>query len=409
VIRNRDRQIGCGQPVLPRYERITFHKELISLPGKPLAAFVCPGHPLLDATIDLILERYRDLLRRGAVLVDPREDSPEEMRVLFYIEDTIQDARTDRQGHRRIVARQMQFVEMNKAGQMQTAGYAPYLDYRPVSQEERHVIERELAAEWLKEGLEDKARSFAIEQLVPKQFDEIKRFKEELVARTMSAVKDRLTKEINYWDHRAEELKAQELAGRPNARINSGKARERANELEARLNKRLQELEQERRLSPLPPVVAGGALVIPIAMLQQLQGQSQVQPARNAKDTQRIERLAMEAVIALERDQGHEPKDVSADKCGYDVESHIPAEGRLLFIEVKGRVVGASTVTVTKNEILTGLNKPDSFILAIVEVDGDVAKKPVYIRQSFKKELDFGVTSVNYSLPELMTLAKASR
>lgn len=71
VIRNRDRLIGADQPVLANYERITFEKDLISIQGNPLAEFVCPGHPLLDATIDLITERYRDLLRRGAVLVDP--------------------------------------------------------------------------------------------------------------------------------------------------------------------------------------------------------------------------------------------------------------------------------------------------------------------------------------------------
>ena len=69
-IRNRDREIGDGEPVLARYERIAFEKDLVASPGQPLAAFVCPGHPLLDATIDLILERHRDLLRRGAVLVD---------------------------------------------------------------------------------------------------------------------------------------------------------------------------------------------------------------------------------------------------------------------------------------------------------------------------------------------------
>src|SRR4029077_21021758 len=66
-IRNRDRVIGVGDPVLPRYERITFEKDLIAPPGESLAAFVCPGHPLLDAVLDLSLERHRDLLRRGAV------------------------------------------------------------------------------------------------------------------------------------------------------------------------------------------------------------------------------------------------------------------------------------------------------------------------------------------------------
>ena len=69
----RPRRSAAASPVLTRYERITFEKDLISVPGKPLAAFVCPGHPLLDATIDLILERHRDLLKRGAVLVDPTD------------------------------------------------------------------------------------------------------------------------------------------------------------------------------------------------------------------------------------------------------------------------------------------------------------------------------------------------
>ena len=45
----------------------------------------------------------------------------------------------------------------------------------------------------------------------------------------------------------------------------------------------------------------------------------------------------------------------------------MPGTGRLRFIEVKGRVAGADTITVTKNEILYSLNKPDDFILAIVE------------------------------------------
>jgi superfamily II DNA/RNA helicase len=57
-VRNRDRLIGIGEPVLPRYERIAFEKPLVAPPGQPLAAFVCPGHPLLDATIDLTLERH---------------------------------------------------------------------------------------------------------------------------------------------------------------------------------------------------------------------------------------------------------------------------------------------------------------------------------------------------------------
>src|SRR6185295_16297379 len=96
-IRNRDRLIGAGDPVLPRYERIAFEKPLIAPQGLPLAAFVCPGHPLLDATIDIVIERDRDLLRRGAVLVDER-DWGEDPRLLCYLEHAIQDASLTRSG-----------------------------------------------------------------------------------------------------------------------------------------------------------------------------------------------------------------------------------------------------------------------------------------------------------------------
>ena len=92
-------------------------------------------------------------------------------------------------------------------------------------------------------------------------------------------------------------------------------------------------------------------------------------------------------------------------KLGYDIESRIPGTGKLRFIEVKGRETGADTITVTRNEILYSLNKPDDFILAIVEFDGD-NHRVHYIRQPFKREPDFGVTSVNYSFAELLSRAQ---
>ena len=105
-VRNRDRLIGIGEPVLPRYERIAFEKSLVAPQGQPLAAFVCPGHPLLDAVIDLTLERHRDLLKRGAVLIDERDEG-DRPRVLFYLEHAVQDASLTRTGERRVVSKRM--------------------------------------------------------------------------------------------------------------------------------------------------------------------------------------------------------------------------------------------------------------------------------------------------------------
>src|SRR5207247_769544 len=112
-----------------------FEKCLVNVAGKPLAAFVCPGHPLLDATIDLTIERHRDLLKRGAVLVD-EADASDNVRALVYLEHSIQDAGIERSGNRRIVSKRLQFVEIDGAGATRSGGAAPYLDYRPLTEGE---------------------------------------------------------------------------------------------------------------------------------------------------------------------------------------------------------------------------------------------------------------------------------
>ena len=112
--------------------------------------------------------------------------------------------------------------------------------------------------------------------------------------------------------------------------------------------------------------------------------------------------IAMKAVMEAEEALGHSPRDVSEDKCGYDIESIDGQTKRLRFIEVKGRVVGADTVTITRNEIVTGINSSTSFILAIVQVNGDKPMAPVYVRTPFEREPDFDVTSVNYKLNEML-------
>jgi SNF2 family DNA or RNA helicase len=404
-IRNRDRLIGIGEPVLPRYERIAFEKSLVAIQGQSLAAFVCPGHPLLDATIDLTLERHRDLLRRGAVLVDER-DPGTHPRVLFYLEHAIQDASLTRSGERRVISRQMLYVEIDEDGQARHLHYAPYLDYRPLAAGEPSIeqIMARPECEWITRDLEQKAQTHAIANVVPEHLAEVRNPRLELIAKTEAAVKERLTKEISYWDHHSEDLKLQEQAGKPNARLNSDEARKRADTLEARLEKRMQELKLEAQISPLPPVILGGFLVVPAGLIALMSGQPRISTT-SAADTQAAAARARAIVMDVERRLGFDPTDREYDKLGYDIESRVPGTGKLRFIEVKGRITGASTITVTKNEILYSLNKPEDFILAIVEfLDGETHRVH-YIRQPFHREPDFGVTSINYDFPEL--LAKA--
>ena len=63
---------------------------------------------------------------------------------------------------------------------------------------------------------------------------------------------------------------------------------------------------------------------------------------------------------------------------------------------------GQSTITVTRNEILYGLNQADKFILALVIIDGESHEGPYYIRKPFNQEPDWAVTSINFDIYNLM-------
>src|SRR5262249_50889479 len=153
------------------------------------------------------------------------------------------------------------------------------------------------------------------------------------IDKARAAVKDRLTKEIGYWDHRAEQLRLQEQAGKSNFRLNSQEARRRADDLQARLQKRLEHLDLEAQVSALPPVALGGLIVIPIGLVAAMTGRT---PSAQAAvvDTQAVAARARAIVMEIERRLGFDPVDRELEKLGYDIESKDGRTGKLRFLEV---------------------------------------------------------------------------
>ena len=392
-VRHRDRLIGLGEPVLRRYERVAFEKDLLTAPGQATAALLCPGHPLVDATLDLTMERGQDLLKRGTVLVDDR-DPGTKPRVLFTLQHGIRDAT-------RLISERMLTVAIDADGRTHHMGHAPHLDYRPLTTDEPDLQDVLSTPEcgWITRDLEQTAIEEAVAELVPDHVVEVRGRRTEWLGKTRAAVKDRLTKEITYWDHRANQLKLQEEAGRAGARLNSGEARRRADDLQERLQHRLAELDKEALISTLPPTVLGAFVVVPIGLLSKMVGDA---TPKQVADTQASAARARAIIMDVERDLGFEPVDREFERLGYDIESRVPGTGKLRFLEVKGRISGADNITVTKNEILTALNKPEDFILAIVVFQGEDSHEVHYLREPFSREPDFGVTSVNYKLEELI-------
>jgi hypothetical protein len=214
-----------------------------------------------------------------------------------------------------------------------------------------------------------------------------------------------LTTEINRYDLRAQELRHREQTGGKPGRHNSAQMQARADELRARLEKRLGEIELMRRVAPGAPHIVGAALILPKRLLEQAPGTPATAEANDpdAMARKEVELAAMKAVMEIEAALGFIPKDVSKDKLGWDIQSEVPATGQVRLIEVKGRRDGATDVTITKNEILASFNKPDTFFLAVVEVHPqEGAKRPKYVPRPFRREPDFGVTGVIYQLNELL-------
>ena len=257
---------------------------------------------------------------------------------------------------------------------------------------------------WINRELETQAEAYAAANVVPEHLKEIRDARMSAIDRTEAAVKDRLTKEISYWDHRAEDLKLRERAGHANARVNSREAAKRADQLQARLQQRLEELALARQISAGPPVVLGGMLVVPKGLLDRIAGRQEKKRAA-VTDTQAIAARARAIVMDVERRMGFDPTDREFEKLGYDIDSRVPETGRLRFIEVKGRVEGAPTITVTRNEILFSLNKPDDYILAIVEFLETGGHRVHYLRNPFRREPDFGATGVLYDFADLLARA----
>lgn len=415
AVRTRDVKVGVADPVLRSYERVCFEKGRCAAPaGGAPADLVCPGHPLLDALVSAVLEQGLGTLKRGCVLVDD-DPASAAARLLFYVESSVSDGTAAADGTKRVVSRAVHFVEIDYDGNAADAGYAPYLDYRsptPAELARAGALAEELG--WLEGDPERIAADYAIQHIIPQHLAEVRERTCAQVDKVRRAVEQRLRAEIQYWDARAWELKEREDAGKRSARLNSAQAERRANELAERLRRRTAQLDLQRQLSPAPPRVVGGAIVLPATMLRagELRTAEPPDPVADADARRMVELRAMDAVAEIERQLGNAPRDVSSQrKIGYDIESAVPEAVRgggspaLRLIEVKGRAAGAGTVTLSKNEILCALNRPDGWILAVVEVDG-ASTRTTYLQRPALRAPAFTENSVTYDLGRLRDSAE---
>ncbi|MBB4136227.1 helicase-related protein [Gordonia humi] len=400
-LRNRPARREHGwRPVTRAYERVTFEPTAVSS-SVTRAELLAPGHPLLDAVLDGVVERDRDLLTSGATLFDPSDPGTKPYAVVAVSSEIVD-------GTGVVVSRRFAFVAVGADGAVSDAGTAPQLDLAPLP--DPTVAEAARGA--LSAAFADDATRWLTGTGVPEHLSEVTARIVPEVDKVENAVRSRLVDQVNFLDAEAARRREENESGngsKRRRRISPERLTRQARDLEARLSHRLTELADERALSARPPRVETAFVVVPAGFVGG-------DVARHAADTMATDARAVAAVLAAEHRLGRSAEEMPHNNKGYDVLSTpapLPDGSRppSIFIEVKGRIVGADTVTVSYNQVQHGKNTGANHRLALVAVspEGPEFDEVRYLTNHFH-DIDMGdvdVSSVDLDWKKSWTKASA--
>ncbi|MDK8685183.1 helicase-related protein [Corynebacterium pseudodiphtheriticum] len=402
IVITQARQSHHRQPISRRYERITFDQQHLRPISEgrilPAAELIAPGHPLLEATSELIIEKFHGDLSQGTILIDNRDDQLDYPAILHVVEQriTTQDARKD------TVAHYFDYVLVSEpdadcqfslpAGhkarrhlRFESSDTPVFLELDAPRASELELIKQVPSAARPQGNYSKDVQAHTLSHQLKDKKTRLSAIRKYTAEKAAAEIKKRLKQEIVHWNQTSAELELKERDGKY-GRIKSADARAKAKDLNQRMHKRVSELAGFERLAITPPRVRAKALVIPSAFLAHRSAESSDGESRTryAKNTKEVERRAVDLVLDTERRRGNTPEEMAFNNPGYDIQSRNPA-GKLRYIEVKGRIAGSRSFTITRNEILFARTHPADHILALVEVspDGPDRDRIVYINNAF--------------------------
>lgn len=353
-IANVPQQIRAAStgPIATKYDRVTFELDKVHAEEHTRADLLAPGHPLHDAVMDEAVRQFGDTLSHGTVLVSSTLEDPH---LLVGVVEEVADATGES------VSRRFGYAYVDSYGTVTPAGPAPYLDC--VAAPDSAVVDAVRELPWLADA-EDKAMSWIIANRLPEYLSEVqpRRLAEldkarALVVKRLEGERDRLLLD-------AAVASEKEQAG-DKPKISSESLNRKAVELDVRLRKRLELMDQQQLMSTKPPRIVTAALVLPVGMLEpELPDTAPI----HAKETKEVERRGVDLVMARERELGRKPVEQAFNNPGFDILS-TDAKGDTYRIEVKARIDGAKDFFVTHNEVMTGKNAVPRYRLALVRVD----------------------------------------
>jgi hypothetical protein len=340
------------QPIATKYDRVAFDLEYVQYEESARADLLAPGHPLHDAVMDEAIRHLGGTLNNGTVLVSATLEEPH---LLVGVVEEVADATGA------AVSRRFGYAYVDSVGTVSPAGPAPYLDCVAAPETSAVAAARRLG--WLADA-EDRATSWIITTQLPKYLAEVKPRRAAELGKARALVVKRLEGERDRLLLDAAVASEKERAGdKPKESAES--LNRKAVELDARLQRRLAQLDKQALMSTKPPRIVTAALVLPVALVD---GDLPASAPIHAKETKEVERRGVELVMATERALGRAPVEQSFTNKGFDILS-CDASGDTYRIEVKARLAGATDFFVTHNEVILGKNAAPRYRLALVKVD----------------------------------------
>ena len=381
------RRLNRWDPVAEQYERVTFELSRMHPDGLTDAALIAPGHPLLDAVIETTIDDLGPTLKQGTVLVDRRAKQADAPMMMFSVEQQVENASADGVSHH------FDYPLLEQDGTVTVTSTPPYLDYDRPEPEESEAVAKIVGDSWVRQNHEKAVRASAYRDGLQPRINEIKTYIEFDAARTRTQVTDRLLAEINHWDREHNRLEALERSGTI-GRLRADTAFDRARKLDERLRRRVEQLNEATHLVAVPAIIRGTALVIPSDLLT---SKDTTEPQTFARQTEEVERRAVEATLAAERSLGRTPVEMPRNNPGYDIQS-TDSHGNVHYIEVKGRIEGSDTFTITTNEITFAQTQGSRHRLALVQVsaNGPEHDQLRYVNDAFA-HLDPSATTRSYN------------
>jgi len=359
-----------------RYSKITFHKDVAKDEGYE---YICPGHPLLEAVNEKLIEEV-GRKEAYALFVD---ESGEKDGVVWFFEGKIDDGKGE------IAGKKVFAVYQDNDGQLEKVNPSILWDMRPADDEELKRDYRQLLMN------KEEVKQYAVKNVLFPYKDDIRdqreketHIKEKYGLRSLEYLIQESNEKLLEYQQRQDKGEDMEIAIF-NERQELEKFEDRKEELE-------KEIKLEKNLTVSEMEFIGKAVIIP---------SREPDEEEEMERDEEIEEVGMKLSMEYEKEEGREPKDVSAENLGFDLRSKMyDDEGGLKdvrYIEVKARA-REGKVRLTSNEWKKAKRfREDYWLYIVVNAGTDEPELAKRIQDPADKfELEEDIYATGYEIPK---------